>query len=79
MTQQEVAALVAKARRTNRERDEIDRGAGFAAPGSGPVYLQVRTVMSALDAAMREESWDAVAEGYAMAEEVDRRLRGAAA
>ena len=76
MTPQEVKRLVDKARTTNWERDRIDRANGFGVPGDGGHDDLLRTAMSALEAGMREENWEAVAEGYEMLADLHRRMTG---
>ena len=76
MTPQEVKRLVDMARATNRKRDRIDRKAGFGAPGDGGHDDLIRTAMCAIEAGMREESWEPVAEGYEMLADLHHRLTG---
>jgi hypothetical protein len=63
---EEVAAMIERAEATNRERDALERSAGLAAPPDFPLDLLVRTAISALEAGLRENNWDCVAEATAM-------------
>jgi hypothetical protein len=66
--------LMQKARKTNAERDEIDRKAGFATPGDGASILLLRTAMSAIETGIVTNDWNSVAEGLAMLEILAGRL-----
>jgi hypothetical protein len=66
--------LMAKARRVNVQRDEIDRKAGFASPSQCPLDVEVRTVLCALEAGMNRDDWSCVAEAYDMLEKLVERL-----
>lgn len=68
-------SLTNQARRTNAERDSVDRSAGFAAPVECDLLTQLRTVLCALQSGMETQDWNCVAEGYVMLEGVERRTR----
>lgn len=79
MANERFEALVSTARRTNAERDNADRAAGFAAPvDGGDLSMQLRTVLCALECGIEIEDWDSVAEGYAMLERLERITRQSA-
>ena len=59
-------ALLAQAIQTNAQRDQIDRNHGNAPPGNCPIIVHLRTVASAIEAGIRSEDWNAVAEGQVM-------------
>jgi hypothetical protein len=61
-------ALLARARRTNANRDRIDRSCGAAAPGDCPADILVNTVLDALECGISLKDWDCVAEAYDMLE-----------
>ena len=69
--------LIRKARATNRRRDASERRSGFASPSDGPLDLTLRTVMSALEAGIRTDDWDCIAEGFAMLEDLEIAVRAA--
>ena len=58
--------LMRDAVRTNRERDDVDRACGFAAPGDCPVDDQARTIMMAIQSGITNVDWSCVAEAQAM-------------
>lgn len=66
--------LMAKARKTNSRRDQLDREAGFSAPHECDPSIHVATVMGALEAAIRSRDWNCVAEAQAMLEQLLARL-----
>jgi len=78
MSSAAVRALVIKARAENLRRGEADLGAGFTPPERCPLDLLLRTVQGALQAAMEERNWDAVAEAYDMACTLHRLMTGKA-
>ena len=68
--------LMRKARRINAKRDKEEREVGFAAPGDGDDNsLFLRTAMSAIECGIKTDDWDCVAEGQAMLETLELRLR----
>lgn len=68
--------LMTAARRTNRERDEMDRKMGVATPlDVGPTET-VRTAIAALEAGLKMRSLTAMAEAVAMLEEMLQELCG---
>jgi hypothetical protein len=75
-TDAETKALIDEARRTNLERDAMDRKSGFAPPGHGPNDSLARTIICALHCGIRTEDWNAVAEGLVMLVDLEYRLRG---
>jgi hypothetical protein len=68
--------LVAKAERTNKERDEMEREAGLGTPTSGDDAALLRTAMCALVAGMEMSDLDCVAEGYVMLRQLHQRAYG---
>lgn len=75
---------VVAARKRNLKRDQVDRKAGFAAPGDTDAAVLARTVVSALDAGLgpvltpgqpTPADWDCLAEGYSMLQELELQLR----
>jgi len=76
-----VSELLAKARKTNKERDASDHKAGFASPDI-TVQDHVRTAMCAIgcgvsfiSANKNREGATAIAEGLAMLEDAELLLR----
>lgn len=69
--------LMQRAREVNARRDESERKMGLGTPDQGPLSLQLRTVMSAIQAGIISEDWNAVAEGQAMLEVIEKRERQA--
>lgn len=67
--------LLAKARRTNGERDAIDRRHGLASPGDLPVAEQFRVILDALFAGLATRDWPCVAEGAAMLQDLEASAR----
>jgi hypothetical protein len=61
------AAIMERARRTNRERD---RQAGCAVPRDGGARTYLAAAMSATECGLLVEDRDAVAEGLAMLEDL---------
>lgn len=55
--------LMDKARRTNRERDSLDRQNRGVAPVDMPLSMQLRTAIGALACGVSMQDWDCVAEG----------------
>ncbi len=66
LTDQQFNAVIATARATNRRRDEIEHAAGLAAPGEGDQAMALRTVVCALEAGLRTQDWDCIAEALVM-------------
>ena len=62
--------IVAKAAKTNSRRDAIDAEAGFPAPSECPVDVYLRTAMTAIHCGLSTSNFDAVAEGYAMLQDI---------
>ena len=74
MADKTYARLMEKARKTNAERDRVDRAGGFGTPGShGPDEL-LRTAMTAISAGIRACDDAPLAEGLAMLEQLHRAL-----
>jgi hypothetical protein len=65
--------LLKRARRINAVRDAMDRSHGFAPPADCSWEVQVKTVISALQAGITHRNWDCVAEAQAMLEDMVRR------
>ena len=65
--------MIAKAEITNQRRDEMDHKSGVAAPND-PINdpritsheMLARTVLMALEAGIKTNDWDCVAEAYVM-------------
>jgi hypothetical protein len=75
MAQGEFDALIEKARITNRHRDETERQADFAVNSSlGPIEI-MRTACFAIEAGVRTDDTNCLAEAFAMLDEEARRLR----
>ena len=75
--------LIAKARKTNAKRDEIERRAGFATPtgdlrSSEGISLGLRAAITALVCGIDFREWDAVAEGLAILQDVEVAIRAPA-
>jgi hypothetical protein len=68
-------ALIRKAESTNAERDRMDRANGFAPPSAGPLDVELRTICAALEAGLRTEDWDCVAEGLVMLRDTAGRAK----
>lgn len=62
-------AIMAKARTTNASRSASERRAGFSSLESGPPREFARTAMLAIEAGIKSQDWDCVAEGLAMLED----------
>lgn len=58
--------LIMKARKTNAQRDAIERRHGFAAPESTPDDILFNTIRLAFEAGLKRRNWDCIAEGYVM-------------
>ncbi len=70
LTEQQYQRLITKARTTNSERDALDRRNGFARPSDCGAMSYLRTVHMAMEAGMKMQDWDCVAEAYAMLEDI---------
>ena len=68
--------LVEQAWRTNRQRDQDDRRAGWAPPTGSP-FMLIRTGLEALSAGIATADWACVAEGFVMLQQVELGLRPA--
>jgi hypothetical protein len=68
--------LMSNARRTNAKRDKQDRKNNFAAPGDLPLVEHIRTAMMAIEAGIKTDDWENIAEGQAMLEDAVKRLQG---
>lgn len=71
----EYLALIRKAEQTNRERDAIDRKAGFASPLDTNCSACLRVVISAITAGINMRDWDCVAEGLDMLQHAELKIR----
>lgn len=70
---------VARARRTNAERDAIDRAVGTATPAEAGHWESIATAASAVAAGLQTDDWDCVAEAFVLLEEIlTTRPKGAA-
>jgi hypothetical protein len=77
-SQIEIEALMNKARETNARRDGIERAIGFAAQPDISEFQQLRTVDFALEASLKTEDWNCVAEARAMLQHLIERIKDAA-
>jgi hypothetical protein len=68
-------ALISQARKTNAERDKIDRDSRSAPPGDGGLWPLILTVMAAIEAGVRTADIRCLAEASAMLEEVLPRAK----
>jgi hypothetical protein len=75
MTQKHFEYLLAKARKTNADRDRMEHKAGFATPTEGPLDGQLRTVIIALVAGLQSEDIAASFEALAMLIDIENNLR----
>lgn len=64
--------LIEKARRANKQRDQLDRRNGFAAPNDGPIGMLFATAFAAIEAGITTEDWSAIAEGLVMLQDDPR-------
>ena len=64
-----------KARRTNEQRDAIDRTYGFAPPAECGLKAYLDTAIEAINSGGILEDWDCVAEGLAMLQDISNRLK----
>lgn len=76
--------LLKIARGTNTRRDKIEEDAGFASPGEGTWDLHLRTAIIAIGCGIamvtprpkrNDPGWQAIAEGLAMVQDVEKRIR----
>ena len=74
MEKREFQRRLEAARKTNRERDEIDRKNGSAPPSGCPIDVHARTVWDALQCGLLTEDLGPNFEGMAMLEDLIRRL-----
>jgi hypothetical protein len=73
-SKEEVAALLDAAEKLNAHRDATDRMAGFAAPGDGPLYVTINTIMAALEAALALDDPSTLAEAYDMLRQLYKKI-----
>ena len=66
LSRDQLLALVEKAKRTNQTRDQWEREAGFCAISDEEPWQQVRTALFAMEAGLIGGDFDAIAEGYAI-------------
>lgn len=66
--------LIKNAKARTKEMDATDRESGFAADSDTPGWMRLRTVMFALEAGLKTEDWDCVAEAYVTLEEVNKTI-----
>ena len=66
MTQAEVMKLLARAAKTNLERDAMERASGLATPHDGGAAVLMRTVIDALHCGLSMEDWNCVGEAIDM-------------
>lgn len=71
---QRAKRLVARARRTNAQRDQTDLLSGFGIPSDGDLFDLVRTAMMAIEAGLECQDWACVAEGYVFLEQALPKL-----
>lgn len=60
--------LIAKARKTNAQRDRSEARSGLVPLSKAPAEEIIRTAMEAIKAAIVTEDWETAAEAYAMLE-----------
>jgi hypothetical protein len=64
------------ARKTNAIRDEVDRSAGFAAPGDTPsMSLFLRNAIMAIVVGVETKDWPCVCEGLDMLQQAELKVR----
>lgn len=63
-------ALLAKARKTNAERDKVDGGENRL-----PLDVALRTAIMALCVGLNRRDWETVAEGLALLQDAELRAR----
>jgi hypothetical protein len=66
MKNDDVVKILARAAKTNLERDAMEREVGFGAPTDGGVAELLRTAICALECALKMEDWNCVAEATDM-------------
>jgi hypothetical protein len=76
MSQERARHLLRAARAINRERSRMEQAMGYAAPEDGPTDMTLRTIMVAFWAALVEEDWETVAQGYAMLGDLHQLVAG---
>jgi hypothetical protein len=74
-TDEETKRLLAKARKTNASRDARERSYGFQAPPDGSHWTYLCTAICALLAGMGMHDWSCIAEGVAMLQDIESRVR----
>lgn len=62
----DVIKILTRAAKTNLERDTIERKAGFGSPIDGDDAELMRTVICALECALKMKDWNCVAEAADM-------------
>lgn len=76
--QRDFEKVMARARRTNAERDAMDRHSGSQCPTDSPAWQLLITAMQAFEASLRMQGdMDCCAEGLVILEVLERRLRPA--
>jgi hypothetical protein len=66
-----VIKLVEKARKVNAGRDRMDS----CPPSHCPLDVELRTVISALSCGISTHDWDCIAEGLAMIQDAEMKVR----
>lgn len=56
-------SLMQHAAETNARRDVVDSGSGFAPPHACPLDVALQTVDAAIEAGLRFQDWECIAEG----------------
>ncbi len=69
--------LMARARAANAERDRLELEVGFAPPhiGGDQPMMWLRTIVSALEAGLRSDDTESIAEGLAMLVDFEESVR----
>jgi len=68
--------LMDEARKQNVEFDAIDRKSPFASPHERSPKVHLITAMAAIECGIKTDDWSCVAEGQAMLEQLDERMKG---
>jgi hypothetical protein len=66
ITTQDLQKMMARAAKTNLERDVMERASGLSAVSDTPQMAIVRTALCALEAGLRMQDWSCVAEATDM-------------
>jgi hypothetical protein len=75
MDKSQITALMRKAEKTNADLDLTEPAVGFTPPGDDLPDGTMRTVITALHAALQLEDWDIVAEALVMVVDYEQSIR----